>query len=758
MKGRLLSEAGIETKVKSLLGLFLLNDQGGIYTQVDPISATIVWSFLQQSNQVRAEMSLPIERQRKFKVSFRKKLLFSVFVTVVFFSILEVALTLVGFQSLTSTEDPFVGFSGQIPLFQSATNEQGVSVLTTAENKLHWFNKQSFPKSKTPGTLRVFCMGGSTTYGHPYWDPTSFPGWMREVLPSLDPSKRWEVINAGGISYASYRVTALMEELSQYEPDLFVIYSVHNEFLERRTYQSMFEKSELNLQVSAWLTSTRIWALFDRILHSSRKANRTASVPDRKNIELLPAEVDEVLNHTIGPVDYHRDESWRASILKHYESNLRRMILIAKRSGAKIVFITPASNEKDCSPFKSEHSPNLTPVDLQKLRDLEESSSLVVGEQTDAKHRIEAWQAAIRIDPTFSEYHYRLGRAYFDLQRYEESQKAFSQSIQDDVCPLRAVSEIREAIERVAIETHVPIVDFNKLLRALCKIQNGHSILGEEYFLDHVHPTIDVNRRLALRTIEVLQSHRIVGGPPIQEWLLSDDCKQIERKVLYKLDQVDQGGALRNLAKVLHWAGKYDEAIPRANDALELLPNDLESQFVLADCLTNVGDPRAIDEFDKLFANQRDFPRAYFPYAAMLAKHGRLEQSKAYFLLTILQDGKNSNAFLQLGIVHLRLGEYSFALESLEQSDKLYSGQAETLFYTGQATARLGDHERAIALYKQVLNKGIQAANVHYQLGLSLVAIHRLSEAAVQFKAALELAPDWEEVREQLDRISNKNF
>ena len=703
-------------------------------------------------------MSLPIERQRKLTVSLRKKLLFSVFVTAVFFSILEVALALVGFQSLTSTEDPFVGFSSQIPLFQSATNEQGVSVLTTAENKLHWFNKQSFPKTKTPETLRVFCMGGSTTYGHPYWDPTSFPGWMREILPSLDPSKRWEVINAGGISYASYRVTALMEELSQYEPDLFVIYSVHNEFLERRTYQSMFEKSKVNLQVSAWLTSTRIWALFDRIIHMSRKANRFASVYDRKNIAMLPAEVDEVLNHTIGPVDYHRDAEWRASVLKHYESNLRRMIMIAKRSNAKIVFITPASNEKDCSPFKSEHSPNLTPEDRQKLRDLEGSSSSVVGEQTDAKDRVATWQAAIRIDPTFAEYHYRIGRAYFDLQRYEEAQKAFSQSLQDDVCPLRAVSEIRDAIERVASQTHVPFVDFNKLLRAQCNIEHGHSILGEEYFLDHVHPTIDVNRRLALRTIEELQLHRIVGGPPIQDWLLSDDCKQIEKKVLSKLDQVDQGGALRNLAKVLHWAGKYDEAIPRAYDALELLPNDLESQFVLADCLTNVGDPRAIDEFDNLFANQRDFPRAYFPYAAMLATHGRLEQSKAYFLLAILHDEKNSSAFLQLGIVHLRLGEYSLALESLEQSDKLYPGAAETLFYTGQATAGLGDHERAITIYKQVLDKGTPTPDVHYQLGLSLVAIHRLAEATVQFKTALELAPDWKEVREQLDLVTNKNL
>ena len=36
---------------------------------------------------------------------------------------------------------------------------------------------------------------------------------------------------SGGVSYASYRVAALMEELVRYEPDLFVIYSGHNEFL-----------------------------------------------------------------------------------------------------------------------------------------------------------------------------------------------------------------------------------------------------------------------------------------------------------------------------------------------------------------------------------------------------------------------------------------------------------------------------------------------------------------------------------------------
>ncbi len=56
---------------------------------------------------------------------------------------------------------------------------------------------------------------------------------------------------------------------------------------------------------------------------------------------VLPGEVDEELNHTVGPTDYHRDDAWRASVIKHYQANLQRMIDIAKRSLAKIVFITP---------------------------------------------------------------------------------------------------------------------------------------------------------------------------------------------------------------------------------------------------------------------------------------------------------------------------------------------------------------------------------------------------------------------------------
>ncbi|MFN9914377.1 MAG: O-GlcNAc transferase, partial [Pirellulaceae bacterium] len=213
--------------------------------------------------------------------------------------LLEVSLRWLGGSSTAADPDRWVGFTGQSPLLEVAVEEDGQERLRTAPNKLTWFNELDFPQRKPPRGFRIVCLGGSTTYGHPFWDITSYSRWMRELLPLVDDVPAWEVINAGGISYASYRVVKVMEEFTRYQPDLFVVFSAHNEFLERRTYASMFERSSLQIELSAWLSRTRTWQAMSRWLRPEAKGD----VPPAAGVELLPAEVDEMLNHSIGPID-----------------------------------------------------------------------------------------------------------------------------------------------------------------------------------------------------------------------------------------------------------------------------------------------------------------------------------------------------------------------------------------------------------------------------------------------------------------------
>ena len=168
--------------------------------------------------------------------------------------------------------------------------------MVTAENKLSLFNAQHFPRKKAAGTFRIFCLGGSTTYGHPYDDKTSFPGWLRELLPVVDPSRRWEVINAGGISYASYRMAMLMEELVAYEPDLFVVEAGHNECLERRTYARIIATPAPIRGLGALASRTRTWTALKYLIYGS--SNRSSSAPSGTR---LPGEVAAVLDRSVGP-------------------------------------------------------------------------------------------------------------------------------------------------------------------------------------------------------------------------------------------------------------------------------------------------------------------------------------------------------------------------------------------------------------------------------------------------------------------------
>ncbi len=670
-------------------------------------------------------------------------------------AILELALMAIGIAPVTSLEDPFVGFSKQIPLMESAIGAEGQEIMSTAPNKVNWFNEQSFPRKKPQNTFRIFCLGGSTTYGHPYWDPTSYSRWLREFLPISDPSRKFEVINAGGISYASYRVAGVMEELAQFEPDLFIVYSVHNEFLERRTYSGMFDQSEFSMRLRSTLSQTRTWAAMKRLLNSAKDLSSEMRDP-QPNSDTLSGEVDEILNHTVGPIDYHRDDQWQANVLKHYEFNLNRMVKIARSVEARIVFLTPASNEKNCSPFKSELASDVSEESRQQIHSLLKNGIIELEDDNPAK-ALTQFETALEIDSRFPETHFRMGQVHFSQKRYGQAMKAFRLALNEDICPLRAVDGISSAVRRVGELQRVPIVDFESRLRALCEKQHGHSILGEEYFMDHVHPTVEVHQQLARWIHQELQSNGIIQGKPLSDPSIDSEIAKVVARVHAEMNSFTYGVALRNLAKVLHWAGKFDEAEPRARDALELIADDPESRFVLADCLRNTGRSReAIDEYGRLFDSGYEFERAYHPFGDLLAKEGEYERAKAFLLLAQLREPSNAMIYYTLGLVHLRLGEFAFAIESLDESDRLSPGFASTWYELGQAKFGNQEYEAAIKLFEKVLAKGYRLSSTHFALGMLYAELKQYAEAIPHFESALELDPTLESAAMYLEMSKDK--
>ena len=494
-----------------------------------------------------------------------RNLLVAVLVPAAFFAALELGLALFGVEPVRYREDPYVGFAATAPLFVAETGPAGAVTWTTAANKRRLFNEQRFAGEKPRGTYRIFCVGGSTTYGRPYDDATSFCGWLRELLPAVDDSRRWEVINAGGVSYASYRSALLMEELARHEPDLFIIYSGHNEFLEKRTYGGLIATPPAVRGLAAWASRTRIWAAMRAGLRRVRPASDPAADPGTVSgtggPSLLAAEVSTLLDASIGPDAYERDDAQRDRVLAHYRFNLARMADIAAAVGARAVLVTPASNLRRSSPFKSQHRDGLSQPELDRWGAAWERAASA----GDPAAALAAADAALAIDDRYAEAHYLRGSLLYGLGRYAEAATAFERARDEDVCPLRALGPAAEIVRQVAAERGVPVVDFARFVAA----RAPHGIPGEESFLDHVHPTIEVHRLLALELLAALRAARIVA--PGATWSEAT-IAAVRHRVEGRLDVEAHGRALLNLSKVLGWAGKLEDSRRLAERAVATAP------------------------------------------------------------------------------------------------------------------------------------------------------------------------------------------
>ena len=479
----------------------------------------------------------------------------------VFFGLLEGSLALFGVRPSAVPEDPFLGFAAGAALFSEVTGADGSREMETAEAKRRFFNEQRFPRQKPPGTFRIFCLGGSTTYGRPYDDATSFAGWLRAMLPVADPTREWEVINAGGISYASYRISNLMEELAGYDPDLFIVYTGHNEFLEERTYSDVRRTPQVLRSAAALVSRTRTGAAMKGLIERFRRPRGQGS----SRGFALPEEVEAKLDRSAGLGLYSRDDALRDDVLRHFQLSLERIVGMADESGAQLILVTPASNLRDFSPFKSQHSPELSSAEQLRSRKLL-AAARAASSGSQWASALTVLDEALEFDPRHAELHYQRGRALIALGRAQEAMTAFRRARDQDVCPLRALSLMSGLISEAAADSDVMLVDFAGSVERRAEAEEGYPIPGDESFLDHVHPTIEMHRQLAESLISAMAGAGLVTLS--RSWG-REEIARVASEIEGQLDTQAQARALANLAMTLSWAGKDEYSVRLAQRALE---------------------------------------------------------------------------------------------------------------------------------------------------------------------------------------------
>ena len=680
-----------------------------------------------------------------------RKILMSVTVTLVFFLLLEGLLALVGVRAEPYADDPYVGFSATSRLFVEETGSDGVLELVTADNKLTLFNPQRFPVQKGNVT-RVFCVGGSTTFGRPYDDTTSFCGWLRDLLPVADPSRNWEVINAGGVSYASYRVALLMEELIEYEPDLFVVYSGHNEFLERRSYAQIIAMPRAVRGLGTVASKTRIWTAMAGVV---QRFSGSAAAP-QDDPDILGPEVTTLLDNAVGPSSYTRDDKLTEKILQHYRYNLARMVDIAASVGAETILITPASNLRDSRPFKSEHRDDLDDLDRQRFETSLESAGRAHAEGRSDESMVEIENAAT-IDQRHAQLAFLQGRLYGEVDRWNEARVAFERARDEDICPLRAPGPVAGIVREVAAERGVPVVDFAVLADEWAK----DGIPGEDLFLDHVHPTIEVNRRLAVAIVETMADRQLLRLSP--DWG-EEAVDEVARRVEDGIDPQVHALALMKLSKVLGWAGKLQESYRLAGQAVELFPDDSRIQYNAGLTAHLAGrKSEAVVYYRRAVELQGDADEPHGNLGVLLEEEGQLDEAIHHFRLAIRyarspETESRNKANLARALMLAGYGDYSQgkkqeALAKLMEAAEIAPGDPEILGRLGIAQLSAGQTGAAVGSFKTALGARPNDPVLTNRLALALALDGQVERAAETYARALTLDPAVGDLPDNLFRV-----
>ena len=448
--------------------------------------------------------------------------------------LIEVGLRLFISPLQADIDDPYVSFKGLRPLFVLDATDTHYE---TAPNRLDFFRTQSFTVDKKPDKFRIFCLGGSTVQGRPYSVETSFPTWLKLNLHAAQPQTDYEVINCGGISYASYRLIPIIRELLKHKPDLFILYTGHNEFLENISYNHVKRLPQTLIHLHQILLKLRSYSLIHKYLYNHRSkenASRTS----------LPTEVHAALDLNNGLKSYHRDDKQRAQTIMEFRRNLVKMLMIAQNAGVPIILMNPVSNLKDSTPFKSEFCKSISGRHREQIKDIWRQSSEIPW--SNAYGKIKLLEKAIKLDKRNAKSLYMMAKCHQRLGRVSDAKKWFILAKDEDICPLRILEPMHQVIRETAERFKVQLVDVRKLIEN----QTEDGIPGNQWLLDHVHPNISGHQLIADSLLKTMQDMGLVKTPG--SWRKTLD--ELRRSHLDSLNQAYyEQGAMR-LERLQKWS------------------------------------------------------------------------------------------------------------------------------------------------------------------------------------------------------------
>ena len=584
-----------------------------------------------------------------------------------------------------------------------------------------------FRVQKLPSTLRIFCLGGSTTAGWPFLYNGTFPSLLRDRLQAQFPDKDVEVINFGISAINSYSVLDITKELVHYEPDLFLIYMGHNEFYGAFGVASTQGIGQNRAVVKLYLKcrSSRLFQL----LGNSFSLLKKVILSKGKN-----AKATTLMQAMVGN-DIIRFQSRQYEIArKVFQANLSETIDMIRKQNIPVLVGTLVSNIGDHEPFQSVFSEATADTTQWKKLFLEGNTEET---KSNFEKALKLYQETALVDSMPAILAYSMGTCYQNLGDMQRATHFYQRARDLDALRFRASTEFNKIIRDVCQKKQVPVAEIEELF----KKNSPHGLVGKDLVLEHLHPT--------------LRGYSLMAEAFYKE--MTDFQFFIDNKSQGRADSLSDFDYLKHALVTdmeMEMANKRIQQLtsrwPFKNTIIMRKPGETDYESVLQKVV------------DKLLVNSLSWNDASYQLADYWMKKGQYREAENYYLSLIKIRPMNYYPYIYLGNLlyaqkKVTEAEQSY-LKSLEFSPNLPFAYAKLgLLYVGQNQPQKAHSflEKAVTLGGHNSQFSItDLNNARYLLAASYAQTQQYEKARIVAETALRSQPNNEKINSLLKKIN----
>jgi len=607
---------------------------------------------------------------------------------------------------------------------------------------------------KPPEVQRIFIFGESAAMGDP--QPSVGPAHILEVLlRERFPQQKFEVVNLGITAINSHVILPLAQDVAaRGQGDLWIIYMGNNEMVGPFGAASVFGSRaaplpmvRLNLAVQKTRVGQLAVALF-------RRGTGTSNQAAWGGMEMF-------LQNQVPP-----DDPRRETVYQNFDRNLRDVVRLGRRSGAKIVLCTMAVNLRDCPPFASQANRLLPAAERRQFEQLYAEAARL---QTNGLcgRAMPVFAQAAGLDADFAGLQFRWADCLLRGTFTNAAREHFQRACDVDALPFRADTRINAAIRSLAREPAAAGVVLCDAEAALAAPAPG-GIAGDESFFEHVHFNFDGNYRLAKAWAEQVAQQLPASAvrAAAADWATQEFCERAiglsdwnrglvvgsvhSRMLLPPLaNQFNNAGRLQQLERELSaLAGRQRQTNAAAQAradfaaAVDRAPANALLRANYGRFLELLGDrARALEQYLKITEQlPHDFLMAVSA-GRLLGQLGKGTEAERLLRQAAAQRPTLPDAWFELGIVLAAGDNHREALVCFERVVHMHPSDVACQIYRARMLSKLNRRGEAMAQYRKAIALEGNNWNAHLELAEELVVAHQADEAIREYLTAVRLYP-----------------